>query len=68
TEKDKIESQVIHYLSEDFLVGIPTHDYIVIENNKGLTTIFKNALSKHQDILFMAVDVEESTEFINGQA
>ncbi|RIB08840.1 ribonuclease H-like domain-containing protein [Gigaspora rosea] len=37
-------------------------------DDKGLTAILEDALSKHQEIPFMAVDVEESTEFINSQA
>ncbi|RIB21396.1 hypothetical protein C2G38_2176725 [Gigaspora rosea] len=54
--------------SGQYLIGIPTHNDIVTEDDKGLTAILEDALSKRQDIPFMAVDVEESTEFINGQA
>ncbi|RIB11813.1 hypothetical protein C2G38_2202420 [Gigaspora rosea] len=61
-------SQLLRYFGEDYLIGIPTRNDIVIEDDKGLTAILEDVLSKRQDILFMAVDIEESTEFINGQA
>ncbi|CAG8788117.1 11415_t:CDS:1, partial [Dentiscutata erythropus] len=47
---------------------IPTRNNLVTKNNERLTAILEDALSKHQDIPFMAIDVEESTEFTNGQA
>ena len=59
---------VVRYDGEDCLIGIPTRNDIVAENDEGLTAILEDALSKRQDIPFMAVDVEESTKFINGQA
>ncbi|CAG8615650.1 11663_t:CDS:1, partial [Cetraspora pellucida] len=61
-------SQLLRYFGEDYLIGISTCDDLVTENNEGLTAILEDALSKHQDILFMAIDVEESTEFTNSQA
>ncbi|RIB22902.1 hypothetical protein C2G38_2033212 [Gigaspora rosea] len=63
-----MKGQVIRYSGENYLMGIPTRDDLVTENNEGLMAILEDALSKHQDILFMAIDVEESTEFTNGQA
>ena len=47
---------------------IPSRDDIVAENDEGLTAILEDALSKQQDIPFMAIDIEEFTEFINGKA
>ncbi|CAG8759098.1 13624_t:CDS:1, partial [Dentiscutata erythropus] len=67
-KKDKMKRQVIRYSGKNYLMGIPTHDNLVTENNEGLTAILEDALSKHQDIPFMAIDVQESTEFTNGQA
>ncbi|CAB4377740.1 unnamed protein product [Rhizophagus irregularis] len=63
-----MEGQVIHFFGKNYLNGVPTRDDIVAENDEGLTAILEDALSKRQDIPFMAVDVEESTEFINGNA
>src|SRR3954464_912012 len=62
SEKDKI---VIRYSSEKCLSDLPTLDDIIAENDEGLTTILKDALSKQQDIPFMAIDSEGSTERIN---
>src|SRR4051812_22640410 len=59
--------KVICYFSENCMIGIPTRNDIVAENDERLTAILEDALSKHQDIPFMAVDVKESTKFINGQ-
>ncbi len=67
-EKDKMEGQMIRYSGEDYLNCIPSRDDIVAENDEGLTAILEDALSKQQDIPFMAIDIEESTEFINGKA
>src|SRR6266498_1916633 len=67
-EKDKMEGQMIRYSDEDYLNCIPSHDDIVAENDEGLTAILEDALSKQQDIPFMAIDIEESTKFINGKA
>ncbi|RIB01081.1 hypothetical protein C2G38_2231949 [Gigaspora rosea] len=66
-EKDKIEGQVIRYSSEKYLSGIPTRDNIVAENNEGLTAILEDALSSCQEIPFMAIDHEGSSEKINGK-
>ncbi|CAG8485971.1 1028_t:CDS:1 [Dentiscutata heterogama] len=63
-----MKGQVIRYSGENYLMGIPTHDDLVTENNEGIMTILEDALSKHQDIPFMAIDMEESTKFTNGQA
>ncbi|GBC01663.1 hypothetical protein RclHR1_42860001 [Rhizophagus clarus] len=63
-EKDKMEAQVIHYSSANYLNGIPTQDDIVAENDGGLTAILDNALSNYQEIPFMAVDFGGSSEKI----
>ena len=46
--------------------GIPTLNDIVAGNDEGLTPILKDTLSKRQDIPFMAIENEGSTEKING--
>jgi len=45
-EKDKMKGQMICYSSRDYLNCIPSHDDIVAKNDKGLTTILKDVLSK----------------------
>ncbi|CAB5186435.1 unnamed protein product [Rhizophagus irregularis] len=66
------EGEVIRYSGEEYLSGIPNRDDLVAENDdpegSGLSVILNNALAKREEIPFMAVDVEESTEFKNGQA
>ncbi|CAG8824117.1 14136_t:CDS:1, partial [Racocetra persica] len=57
-EKDKMKGQVIRYSGKNYLMGIPTYNNLVTENNEGLMAILEDALSKHQDILFMAIDVK----------
>ncbi|CAG8787341.1 11545_t:CDS:2, partial [Dentiscutata erythropus] len=42
----------------------PTRDNIVVENDEGLSAIFNNALAKREEIFFMAVDFERSSEKI----
>ncbi|RIA87691.1 hypothetical protein C1645_739907 [Glomus cerebriforme] len=66
-EKDKMEGQMIRYSGEDYLNYISSCDDIVAENNKELTAILEDALSKQQDIPFMTIDIEESTKFINDE-
>jgi hypothetical protein len=70
-EKDKMEGQVIRYSGEKYLSGIPTRDDIVAENDdpegSGLTAILEDALSSYQEIPFMAIDNEGSSEKINGK-
>ena len=61
-EKDKI---VIRYSGEKYLTDILTLDDIVAENDEGLTPILEDALSKQQDIQFMTIENEGSTERIN---
>ena len=50
TEKDKMEGQMIHYFSEDYLNCIPSRDDIVTdivaENDERLTAILEDVLSK----------------------
>ena len=65
-EKDKMKGQVICYSGEKYLSGIPTLDDIVAGNDEGLSPILEDALSKRQDIPFMAIENEGSTEKING--
>ncbi|CAI2185525.1 16509_t:CDS:2, partial [Funneliformis geosporum] len=50
-----------------YLTGIPTRNNIVAENNEGLTAILDNALSSHQEIPFIVIDNEGSSEKINGK-
>src|SRR6266542_4043767 len=66
-EKDKTEGQVICYSSEKYLSAIPTRDNIVAENDEGLTAILVDALSSCEEIPFMAIDNEGSSEKINGK-
>ncbi|CAI2194085.1 9950_t:CDS:2, partial [Funneliformis geosporum] len=51
---------------EKYLLGFLTLDDIVARNDEGLTPILKNALFKRQEIPFMAIENEGSTERING--
>ena len=64
-EKDKMEAQVIRYSGEKYLLGLSTLDDIVVGNDEGLTLILENALSKQQNILFITIENEGSTERIN---
>src|SRR3954453_6073854 len=66
-EKDKMEAQVIRYSGENYLNGIPTQNNIVAENDEGLTAILNDALFSRQEIPFMAIDNEGSSEKINGK-
>ncbi len=45
-EKDKMAGQVIYYFDENYLIDILTCNNIVKENDKGLTAILEDALSK----------------------
>jgi len=56
---------VIPYSGKNYLMGIPTHDKLVVKNDKRLIIIYKDAISKHQGIPFMPFDIEESKEYIN---
>ncbi|PKK79895.1 hypothetical protein RhiirC2_768621 [Rhizophagus irregularis] len=66
------QRKVIRYSSEEYLSGIPNYDNLVADNNdpegSELSAILNNALAKRKEIPFMAVNIEESTEFKNGQA
>ncbi|CAB4382672.1 unnamed protein product [Rhizophagus irregularis] len=62
-----MEGQVIRYSSENYLNGISTRNDIVAENDKGLIAILDDALSNYQEIPFMAVDFEGSSEKIGGK-
>ncbi|RHZ74787.1 hypothetical protein Glove_219g179 [Diversispora epigaea] len=65
--ESEVVGQTIRYSGEDYLLGIPTRDDLVGENDgEGLTAIFEDRLSKQQGIPFMAIDNEGSTEKING--
>src|SRR3954468_22991340 len=68
-EKDKMKvksAQVIRYRGERYLNGIGSRNDIDAENSEGLTTNLEEALSNGQDIPFMAVDNEGSSQKING--
>ena len=56
---------MIRYSGENYLVSIPTHDELVAKNDEGSIVIHKNVISKHQGILFMPLDIEESKKYIN---
>src|SRR5436305_3437069 len=59
---------VIHYNGGEELKGIPNRNDIVAENDaEGLTAVLEDALSKQQDIPFMAVDLEGSSVKIDGK-
>ncbi|RIB03758.1 hypothetical protein C2G38_2049015 [Gigaspora rosea] len=60
-----MEGQVIHYSGENYLNSIPTRDDIAVENDEGVTAVLEDAISKHQEIPFMPVDIEEAREYIN---
>src|SRR4051794_2733724 len=67
TEKDKMESQVIHYFSKKYLTAILTQDDIDVENDEELTAILDDALFSCQDIPFMATDNKGSSQKIKGK-
>src|SRR2546421_4733034 len=56
--------QLLRYFGGDYLTGLPTRDNIVAENDEGLSAILNNALAKREEIPFMAVDFEGSSEKI----
>ena len=59
--------KIFRYSGEDYLLGIPTRNDLARENdNEGLPAILENTLSKRQDIPFMAIHNEGSSEKING--
>ncbi|CAB4384671.1 unnamed protein product [Rhizophagus irregularis] len=66
-----MEGQVIRYSGEKYLTGIPTRDDIVAENDDPegleLTAILDNAPFSCQEIPFMAIDNEGSSQKINGK-
>src|SRR3954471_23902148 len=65
-EKNKI-GQVICYSGEKYLTGISIQDDIVVKNDERLTAILVDTLSNCQEIPFMAIDNEGSSEKINGK-
>ena len=56
--------QLLRYFGDDYLTGLPTRDNIVAENDEGLSAVLNNALAKREEIPFMAVDFEGSSEKI----
>src|SRR3954453_1059286 len=64
-EKDKMEAQAIRYSGEKYLTGILTRDDIVAKNDEGLTAVLEDALFNCQEIPFMTVDIEGSSQKIN---
>ncbi len=58
---------MIHYSDKNYLNSIPTHDDIVVENDKELFINLDDALSNHQKIPFMAINNEGSSQNINGK-
>ena len=59
-----MEGQVIRYSGEKYLSGIPTRDNIVAENDEGLIAILEDALFNCQEIPFMVIDCEGSSQKI----
>ena len=57
-EKDKMEGQVICYSDKKYLSGISTLNNIIAVNDKRLMAILEDALSKQQDIPFMAIEMK----------
>ncbi|CAG8613734.1 6812_t:CDS:2, partial [Dentiscutata heterogama] len=51
-------SHLLRYFGGDYLTGLPTRDNIVAENDEGLSAILNNALTRREDIPFMAVNFE----------
>ncbi|CAJ0853034.1 8658_t:CDS:2 [Entrophospora sp. SA101] len=66
--KNSEKGQLIRYSGENYLTGLPTRDNIVAENDEGLSTILNNALAKREEIPFMAVDFEGSSEKIGAKS
>src|SRR5687767_13627695 len=64
-EKEKV-GQVLRYSSENYLTGISTRNELVARNDEDSTSILKDEIANHRDILFMPVDIEESKEYIYG--
>src|SRR5947208_1923530 len=60
---EQLLQYLFHYFGGDYL-GIPTRNDIVAENDEGLSAILNNALAKREEIPFMAVDFEGSSEKI----
>src|SRR5439155_4397230 len=66
-EKEKIPGQVIHYSDKKYLNGISMRDNINAKNDERLTAILDDTLFSCEEILFMAIDNEGSSEKINGK-
>ncbi|CAI2189152.1 1445_t:CDS:1, partial [Funneliformis geosporum] len=62
TEKDKMKDQLIRYSGEKNLSDIQTLDDIVAGNDEKLSSILEDALSKQQDISFIAIENEGLTK------
>ncbi len=60
-----MKGQVIHYSDENYLNNILTRNNIIVKNNVELTIILNDILSSCQEILFIIIDNEESSEKIN---
>ena len=64
-EKNKMKgNQVICYSGKTYLKGIPTQDNIVMKNDERLTAILKDTLFNCQEIPFMVIDCEKSSQKI----
>jgi len=63
-----MKGQMIRYSGKNYLNCIPSRDDIVAENDEGLIAILEDTLFKQQNILFIIINIEKSTEFINGKA
>ena len=65
--EDTGSRKVIRYFGEDYLIGIPTRNKIVAENDEELTEILNNALAERREVPFMTVDFEGSSEKIGAK-
>ncbi|RGB29534.1 hypothetical protein C1646_766508 [Rhizophagus diaphanus] len=64
-KKNKTSGQVIRYRSENYLMGIPTLDKLVVRNDGGSTSTLNEEIANYQGIPFMPVDIGEAKEYFN---
>jgi ethanolamine ammonia-lyase large subunit len=57
--------QVIRYPGENYLMGIPTRDDLVLRNDEESTSTLNDEIANNRDIPFMPVDMKEAKEYIN---
>ena len=58
---------VVRYSGTDWIEGVPTRDEIVAESDAGgMSATIQKHLATGKSIFFMAIDVEDSHEFVGG--